>query len=196
MILASHVIFGTYGFWLPNDPRGSWSDFVAAWEIFAVGGKATKVDTQRSLAAEPHDHQKRIEAKQQLKYPAVELTGLQARAVGRGFASAAGKYGYKIHACSILPEHVHLVVGRYRYEVEKVVQRLKQNATTQLNKEGIYPGSESDSPPTPWSKGCWKVFLNHEEAVRRAIIYTEENPIKEGKRKQNWSFVIPYRGSD
>jgi hypothetical protein len=28
MILGYHVIFGAYGFWLPNDPRGSWSDFV------------------------------------------------------------------------------------------------------------------------------------------------------------------------
>jgi hypothetical protein len=30
MILAFHAIFGAYGFWLPNDPRGSWSDFVGS----------------------------------------------------------------------------------------------------------------------------------------------------------------------
>lgn len=54
MILASHVIFGTYGFWLPNDPRGSWSDFVGSWEL-ARFGRATKVTTRRSLAREPHD---------------------------------------------------------------------------------------------------------------------------------------------
>ena len=29
MILGAHVIMGLYGFWLPNDPRGSWSEFVA-----------------------------------------------------------------------------------------------------------------------------------------------------------------------
>lgn len=27
MIYAFHAICGLYGFWLPNDPRGSWSDF-------------------------------------------------------------------------------------------------------------------------------------------------------------------------
>lgn len=27
-MLGAHVIFGAYGFWLPNDPRGSWSEFV------------------------------------------------------------------------------------------------------------------------------------------------------------------------
>jgi len=23
-IIAYHIVFGAYGFWLPNDPRGSW----------------------------------------------------------------------------------------------------------------------------------------------------------------------------
>src|SRR4051812_39201122 len=32
MIVGYHVIFSAYGFWLPNDPRGSWSDFVGSWE--------------------------------------------------------------------------------------------------------------------------------------------------------------------
>src|SRR5438034_5148372 len=42
MVLASHGIFTAYGFWLPNDPRGSWSDFVRSWELFLAGGFATK----------------------------------------------------------------------------------------------------------------------------------------------------------
>ena len=37
MIHAYHVIFGAYGFWLPNDPRGSWSDFVGSWELLRFG---------------------------------------------------------------------------------------------------------------------------------------------------------------
>ena len=42
MIIAYHVIFGMYGFWLPNDPRGSWSDFVAAWELFRAVYQMTR----------------------------------------------------------------------------------------------------------------------------------------------------------
>jgi hypothetical protein len=78
MILAYHVVFSTYGFWLPNDPRGSWSDFVAAWELFRYG-PATKTDERRSVAAKPHDHRVRMEAKSALKYPPVEFNGEQAR---------------------------------------------------------------------------------------------------------------------
>src|SRR4051794_9249491 len=85
MIVGYHIIFGAYGFWLPNDPRGSWSDFVGSWDLFRYG-PATKTDERRSLAYEEHNREQRLEAKNVLKYPAVEFTGLQARAVGRGFA--------------------------------------------------------------------------------------------------------------
>ena len=37
MIIGYHSIFGMYGFWLPNDPRGSGSDYVASWELFRHG---------------------------------------------------------------------------------------------------------------------------------------------------------------
>ena len=53
-VLAYHLVFTSYGFWLPNDPRGSWSDFVRSWELYWYGG-ATKVTTRASLARREHD---------------------------------------------------------------------------------------------------------------------------------------------
>ena len=49
MIHGYHVILPHYGFWLPNDPRGSWSLFVASWEL-AKFGKTTRHLEQRTLA--------------------------------------------------------------------------------------------------------------------------------------------------
>ena len=49
MVLGYHVIIGAYGFWLPNDPRKSWSDFVGSWDLFRFG-KATTTTETRSLA--------------------------------------------------------------------------------------------------------------------------------------------------
>jgi hypothetical protein len=57
VVLAYHIIFTAYGFWLPNDPRGSWSTFVAAWDLLLAGGKATKTDKRRSLAHKEHDRE-------------------------------------------------------------------------------------------------------------------------------------------
>ena len=51
---AFHLIISAYGFWLPNDPRGSWSDFVGSWELYKFG-PATKTTETRSLAHDPHD---------------------------------------------------------------------------------------------------------------------------------------------
>jgi hypothetical protein len=55
-VIAYHVIVTNYGFWLPNDPRGSWSDFVRSWKLFLAAGPATKTDTRRSVANKGHDY--------------------------------------------------------------------------------------------------------------------------------------------
>src|SRR3954453_5061334 len=105
MIAGYHVIFGAYGFSLPNDPRGSWSDFVGAWDLFRHG-PATKTDDRRSLARQAHDRERRMAAKQSLLRPPVVFNGVQARAIGRGFATSANKGGVTVWACAILPDHV------------------------------------------------------------------------------------------
>jgi REP element-mobilizing transposase RayT len=192
-VLAYHVIFSTYGFWLPNDPRGSWSDFVGAWELFRFG-PATKTDQRRSLAHEAHDHHKRLAAKAALKYPPVEFTGRQARAVGQGFEAFVRKSGLTVWACSILPTHVHIVVRRHRYRVEYVVNQLKGAATRRLIEAELHPlaaCAASGRPPKAWARGEWKVFLNDAVAIRRAVRYVADNPLKEGLRRQQWQFVTP-----
>jgi REP element-mobilizing transposase RayT len=196
MVYGYHVIWGTYGFWLPNDPRGSWSDFVYSWEL-ARFGKATK-SVERIEVDVAQWARWRAEAQQALKYPAVVLSGEQARSVGHGFANGVRKSRYCIWACSILPEHVHLVIARHTYEVEKIANLLKGEATKQLKAESLHPQARfvgADGKfPSLWAEGQWKVFLDNEEAVDAAIRYVEDNPGKEGKPRQKWSFVTPFAG--
>jgi REP element-mobilizing transposase RayT len=191
MVIASHCIFTAYGFWLPNDPRGSWSDFVRSGHLLKFG-KATKIEDTRSVAGRPHDRHLREAAKGQLQRPPVQFTGIQARAIARGFSLAFNECDYRIYACSILPEHVHIVVERHDRPVERIVAHLKTRATQQLVKEGLHPFSqlmEDGRFPSVWGARSWKVFLNSAQDVRRAIQYVENNPIKHGLKKQNWSFV-------
>jgi REP element-mobilizing transposase RayT len=155
MVIASHVIFGAYGFWLPNDPRGSWSDFVGSWELFRYG-RATKTTETRSLAARPHDRQQRQAAKSALKRSPVHFNELQREAVVRGFADYAKRSKLQIHACAILPDHVHLVLARHRLEVESLVVHLKGAATRQMTEAQIHP---FDPPEKCFACGEWKVFL-------------------------------------
>lgn len=197
MVHGYHVIFGAYGFWLPNDPRGSWSDFVGAWELWRFGPATKGLDRKLKLSAA--EQRKLDEARRALKYPAVEFTGVQARAIGRGFANAVASSQFTIWAGSILPWHVHLVIARHRYKVEQVVRLLKGAATKQLLEENLHPLMEYCTPDetvTPWADRKWKVFLDSDEAIQNAIRYVEENPEKEGKPRQHWSFVQRYAGLD
>ena len=217
MPIAYHVIFGAYGFWLPNDPRGSWSEYVYNEQLLqfgeathvhrtSVGGFACET-ANGSRARVPHDVQQRLAAKQVLKYPPVIFTGHQALAVSRGFSRVVRDTQLQIYACAIMPDHVHFVFGNHPRAIKTLVGQLKACATMQLNEEGLNPlavslakpdGTVSQAkpltkPPSPWARGCWKVFLDTEKDVQRAIHYVEQNPVKAGLRPQKWSFVVPYR---
>jgi REP element-mobilizing transposase RayT len=195
MILAYHVIITAYGFWLPNDERGSWSDFVRRWELLRFG-RATKVETHGSVARRPFDWAKRAAARAELMFPAVVFTGRQALAIAQGFADGVRRSGYCILACAILPEHTHLVIARHSYSIEQVSNRLKGSATRQLTESGLHPllglQTKAGKTPSPWAEGLWKVFLDSSADVKRSVEYVEENPEKEGKRRQVWPFVTPY----
>jgi REP element-mobilizing transposase RayT len=93
-----------------------------------------------------------------------------------------------VHACTILPEHVHLVIGQSTRSVGRIVGHLKGRATQRLAAEGLWPDTERPV----WGKKGWKVFIEAPNDVRRAIAYVEANPEKESKPRQKWSFVRPF----
>jgi REP element-mobilizing transposase RayT len=185
MVLAYHCIFGMYGFWLPNDPRGSGSE--ASWELFRYG-PATKTRGRRSVAYRPHDRAAREQAKRALKHPPVILTGKQSLVAAQGFAWAAQEGGYQIHACAVMPDHVHLVIGRHSRKIRKIVGHMKARATRLLHLRGSW---HTDDRPV-WGEHGWNVFLSTADEVEHAIEYANENPEKEQLPTQTWSFVTPF----
>lgn len=195
-MVGVHLIVGAYGFWLPNDPRGSWSTFVGSRELLRYGA-ATKVATTRSVAGRSHDRALRLAAKGALKRPAVKFDGVQARAIGRGFAACVEKSRLRVWACAILPDHWHLVLGAHRLAPSHVAVQLKGAATRRLVAEGIHQfgvNSAGRRVAKCFARGEWAVYLDDAVEVRRAIRYVEANPTKEGLPPQRWSFVSPFEG--
>jgi REP element-mobilizing transposase RayT len=118
--------------------------------------------------------------------------------VGTGFGNAVRKSNLTVWRCSVLPEHVHLVIARHTFKVEYIVGLLKGDATKQLKADELHPlqgqvATDID-PPTPWNSRCWRVYLDSEEAIENAIHYVDQNPLKEGKPRQKWKFECPFRG--
>lgn len=194
-LLGFHVNFGAYGFWLPNDPRGSNSDYVREYELLEFG-KATKVQNRKNVSRASHNRKLRLKAKESLNFPPVTLTGQQALSAGNGFAEAIHKNGYIVHACCILPTHVHLVIKPHRYRIEQVVNLLKGAASARMLRDGLHPLAQYRNRlgrvPSVWQDECGHEFLYSEQDMRRAIDYVERNPLKEGRPRQHWSFVLPY----
>jgi len=163
MIVGYHITFAAYGFWLPNDPRGSWSTFVGADRIFRAGGRATQTIDRRSLAKNPHDVQERVLAKDSLKRPPLRFNGRQARSIARGFRKYIKETQSLVWACAILPDHIHLVVGRLPMTVEQFVIQMKGAAIKQLLMDKLHPYARLRDAkgrlPKCFVQGHWADYL-------------------------------------
>lgn len=194
MTLAFHLVLCCYGFWLPNDPRGSWSEIVRN-DSLKPFGHATKVNTRRSLANKPHHSDQRIQAKQALAYPPVRFNGEQAQSIAKGFAFRAQRSNLRIYACAIMPDHAHLVIANDGRRIEMISNQLKGAATRQLLSDSHHPLANHTNrhgrPPSPWAEGQWKVFITTPKQLHHTIQYVNQNPIKAGYKPQNWSFITP-----
>jgi hypothetical protein len=193
MVVGYHVVLGMYGFWLPNDPRGSGSDFVWSEDLRRFG-PATKVTTRHSRAHDRHDVQQRLAAKEALKFPPVEISDGQREWLAIGIARGAEATAREIWACAILRTHVHLVFSRNEELIERTVCEVKRQATWELTRNGMHPLSGHRMPNgrlhSPWGRGFWKVYLNGTDDVERTLRYVNDNPARENLPRQSWPFVM------
>ncbi len=194
MVLGYHVAFGAYGSWLPNDPRGSWSTWVRSLRLHRHG-QSIGPDPFWRPGSPPQCVTARLATKRSLICAPVRFTDRQILAIGRGFARIIDKCGYAVWACAILRDHVHMVIGRHYYKVERMVGLLKQGVTTELTETGLHPmngyGKFQGSLPSPWQRSCWRSYLNTHGDIELAIEYVQENPEKAGLPRQRWPFVVP-----
>lgn len=193
-MIAFHAIITTYGFWLPNDPRGSWSTYVGSSDLHSFAGEATKVTKTHNVADRRHDCRFRVPAKSYLQHPAVSFSGDQARLVAQGFEDVAGSAHYNMLALSVMPTHIHAVIGATDRSPGQVIGHLKRGATDRLLDRLQHPCLvRGRLTHTCWAKKAWKVFIDTESHLAQAIRYVEDNPLKEGKPAQHWPLVTRHR---
>jgi hypothetical protein len=97
---------------------------------------------------------------------------------------------YTCYACSVMPDHVHLLIRKHKHQAEDMMGALQEASRYRLYDAGHRP----DDHPV-WTSGAgWKVFLDHPEEVRRTVGYVERNPAPLGLPPQRWAFVRPYDG--
>ena len=187
MVIAHHLILTAYGWWLPNDPRGSTSRTVASDVIAELG----ELHQGRRRIQPPSATIREFYARAGgvLKFPLLEFTPPDIRAIADGFAEAVSRHRYTCYACAIMPDHVHLIIRKHRDKAEQMIENLQEFGRLRLS------GSALRAPDHPvWARSGWKVFLSHPDDVRRTIRYVRDNPLKRRMSPQQWGFITEYDG--
>jgi REP element-mobilizing transposase RayT len=186
LVIAHHLIWTSYGWWLPNDPRGSGSSTIRNDILSELG----ELDFGRKKA-QPSSmivRQFYEKAADLLKHALLAFDEQCRNIIGQAFAEVIEERRYTIWACAIMPDHVHIVIRKHKDMAEEMVKNLMALSRQRL----IGAGQRPPDHPT-WTVGYgWKVFLDHPDEVRRTTVYVEQNPIKIHLPAQRWPFVKAY----
>jgi REP element-mobilizing transposase RayT len=188
LVIAYHLVWTAYGWWLPNDPRGSGSQTIRNDALAELGelhhGRKTLQPAGRDI------RRFYARAAELLRHPLLTLDEAERAVVAEAFGEVVAAERYTCYACAVMPDHVHVVIRKHRHRAEEMAERLMQGSRAALAAAGFR------TPDHPvWIAGHgWKVFLDHPDEVRRTVRYVERNPVPLGLPEQHWPFVTPYDG--
>ena len=187
MIAGFHLIWTAYGWWLPNDPRGSTSREIRAAVIADLG--------------ELHYGRKRIQpagsvirefyaaASERLKYPLLMFSDVEIQTIGNAFADVMRTRNYTCYGCAILPDHLHLLIRKHRDTAEAMIEFLQDSSRTAMQQ------TLTRGPDHPvWGGPGWKVYLETRDDIDRTIAYVRKDLVQGRGPEQKWPFVRPYDG--
>src|SRR5262245_15297656 len=187
MVIAHHLICTAYGWWLPNDPRGSESHEIRVERIAELGELHHGRKPVQPLPSVLRDFYRR--ASDNLKHELLQFDEADWEVVAGSFARVIREAGYTCYACALMPDHVHLLVRRHRDQAEVMLERFQEASREDL----IAAGRRPVVHPV-WGGPGWKVFLNSRDGIERVIRYIRANPVIIGRPIQEWPFVTPYNG--
>ena len=183
LVIAHHLIWTAYGWWLPNDPRGSGSRTIRSEVLSELGelhfGRK-KVQPAGKAVGKFYES-----AADALRHPLLTFDEAERGLIAEAFSEVIERQRYSCYACAIMPDHIHAVVRKHKDSAEEMIENLKDASRARL----IAANRRAATHPV-WLAGYgWKVFLDHPVKVRRTIRYVEQNPIKIGLAGQPWRFV-------
>jgi REP element-mobilizing transposase RayT len=185
LVIAYHLIWTAYGFWLPNDPRGSTSHKIRDKKIAELGQWHFGRRKEQPSGKLVREFQEKAAAV--LKYELLKFDQPEIKAIAAAFMDIIEQQRYTCYACAVMPDHVHVLIRKHKHTAEEMIEYLQTNSRLRLCESNL---RSRDHPV--WGGEGWKVFLYHPAEVRNIIHYIRDNPIKWGLPPQNWPFVAEY----
>lgn len=185
MVVAHHLMWTLYGWWLPNDPRGSTSKTIHTDLLRDLGelhfGRKRIQPAGRDIRAF-YDH-----AADRLQHDLLSFSPNEFPSAAEAFDHAIRRCGYTCYALAVMPDHVHLVIRKHKDRAEDMIEKLQA-----LTREDFHRTSLRKPDHPVWTHGGYKVFLDSPDDVWRTIRYVNNNPVKQRMPLQQWGFVVPY----
>jgi len=187
IVIAHHLIWTAYGWWLPNDPRGSTSREIRVEKLKDLG----PVHYERKPVQPSREELQRFheEAQDRLAHQVIEFTDEEIELVGKSLGKVIGEEKYTCYRCAIMPEHVHMLMRRHRDKAEVMIEKFQRET-----REALIQAKRRGLLHPVWGGPGWKVFLDSREAIENVDKYVQENPKNAGRPEQHWSFVTKYDG--
>ena len=187
IVIAHHLIFTAYGWWLPNDPRGSNSKTIRNDVITALG--EIHFGRKRVQPASGVIREFYREADKRLGHELLTFRADDVSAIASAFDEVMKEQRYTCWACAIMPDHVHLLIRKHKHLAEEMIANFQDHSRLRLRADDL----RVNNHPV-WGGPGWKAYLDHPDEVARIVRYIEDNPVKIGHPWQEWEFVKAYDG--
>ena len=187
IVIAYYLIWTAYGYWLPNDPRGSMSKTIACDVIADLG--TLHYGRKRVQPSAHKVREFRDSARGVLKHQLLRFKQSDFPIIAESLAEAIIEHNYTCYACAIMPDHVHVLIRKHKHQAEAMLDNFQSTSRLRLRSQKLRP---NDHPV--WGGLGWKVFLDTPDSIRRTIGYIDDNPPQWRLPRQHWSFVKAYDG--
>src|SRR5882724_9047410 len=135
MVLGYHLIMTAYGWWLPNDPRGSMSQSIRNDVIGELGtlhfGRKRVQPASREIR-EFYDR-----ARQTLKYELLQFSAADRVTLSDAFGDTIRREHYTCYACAIMWDHVHLCIRKHKHQAEEMIASVQETSRAFLIERGL-----------------------------------------------------------
>jgi REP element-mobilizing transposase RayT len=171
MVAAYHLLWTIYGYWLPNDPRGSMSSLIRDNQIAQLGPSHFERKTVQPAKNEMRAF--RDQSAKVLKHELRDLSPNEVTRVATSLGDEIRERGYTCYACAIMPDHVHLLIRKHRHTAETMVAELQR-----ASRMAVLDVGERLLEHPVWGGPGWKVFLRTRDDIERVVRYIARNPEK------------------
>src|SRR5690242_1681489 len=125
-IIAHHLVWTAYGWWLPNDPRGSMSRYVQSDLIAELGeihyGRKNLQPAGWQIRQFYH------EAEDRLQHDLLLFDDRAREEIGLSFQTTTKRNGWTVYSCAIMPDHVHILIRAHRDNAATMIEKLQSDS--------------------------------------------------------------------